>query len=117
MLGAPPCAIEDPAHIQAMLDKRPGARPIKLRDRIAVPLHRRSPLPARGRPPTHRSPESEIKKLERLVFTYGEADIAAAFTRALRWSHLRRTLRAGLCRSDPASARGQGEPRRARHHR
>ncbi len=101
-------AIEDPAHIQAMLEKRPGARPIKLRDRIAA-LSTDARLYLQEVARRRIDLESEIKKLERLVFTYGEADITAALTRALAG----RTFGARYVQAFADQirfARGQGEP-------
>jgi transposase len=101
-------AIEDPAHIQAMLEKRPGARPQKLRDRIAA-LSTDARLYLQEVARRRIDLESEIKKLERLVLTYGEADIADALTRALA----ARTFGARYVRAFADQirfARGQGEP-------
>jgi transposase len=75
-------AIEDPAHVQAMLEKRPGARPIKLRDRIAA-LSSDARLYLQEIARRRIDLDNEIRKLERLALTYGQADIAAAFTKAL----------------------------------
>jgi transposase len=75
-------AIEDPAHIQALLEKRPGARPIKLRDRIAA-LSTDARLYLQEIARRRIDLDGEIRKLERLTVTYGQADIAAALTKAL----------------------------------
>jgi uncharacterized membrane protein YccC len=75
-------AIEDPAHVQALLEKRPGARPIKLRDRIAA-LSTDARLYLQEIARRRIDLDGEIRKLERLTLTYGQADITAALTKAL----------------------------------
>jgi transposase len=101
-------AIEDPTHLQALLDKRPGARPIKLRDRIAA-LSTDARLYLQEVARRRIDLDSEIRKLERLLITYGEDDLVAALTAALA----ARTFGARYVRAladQLRFARGQGEP-------
>lgn len=75
-------AIEDPAHLKSLLEKRPGARPVKLRDRIAA-LSNDARLYLQEVARRRIDLDAEVRKLERLCLTYGQADITAAITKAL----------------------------------
>jgi transposase len=101
-------AIEHPEHIQAMLARRPGARGPKRRDRLAAlspPCRLYLNEVARRRI----NLDSEVRKLDRLVLRYGEADVADAMARALA----ARTFGARYVRAlvdQSRFARGLGEP-------
>jgi transposase len=100
--------IEDPAHLQKLLDQRKAARGPKARERLlAVCPEARAYLHEIARRKIHLS--HEVDKLVRLVDTYGEADVGAAIARAL----FQRTFGARYVRAlcDQARfARGQAEP-------
>lgn len=101
-------AIEDRAHIEALLEKRPGALGPKRRDRLAS-------LSPEARTYLHQiarrrlNLENEVRKLLRLIDVYGEADVALGMAAALG-AH---TFGARYVRAliDQARfARGLGEP-------
>ena len=101
-------AIEHPAHIKAMLDRRPGARGPKRRDRIAS-LSPQCRLYLREIARRRINLESEIRKLHRLVARYGETEVAGAMAKALA----ARTFGARYVRAlidQGRFARGLGEP-------
>jgi len=101
-------AIEAPEHIAALVDRRPGAKGPKRRDRIAALCpEARAYLQQVAR--RRISLDSEVRKLERLVLAYGEEEIAAAIGKALA----ARTFGSRYVRAlaDQARfARGLGEP-------
>jgi hypothetical protein len=101
-------AIEDRAHIDAMLERRPAARPTRRRDRLAaLSPEARVYLQEIARPRIDL--ESEIQKLQRLVQIYGEADVADGMKRALAARTFGvRYVRAHIDQS--RFARGLGEP-------
>ncbi len=75
-------AIEDAAHIEAMLQRRPGGRPSKRRDRIAA-LCPEAKMYLQEVARRRIDLEGEIRKLERLLGVYGEQELAAGITAAL----------------------------------
>lgn len=101
-------AIEDPAHLEKLLERRPGGRGPKRRDRIAnLSPECRVYLQQVAR--RRISLDNEVRKLIRLVERYGEADVAEGIARALGT----RTFGANYVRAfiDQARfARGLGEP-------
>jgi len=100
--------IEDPAHIQALLARRPGAGPYKRRDRIAA-LCPEARLYVQEVARRRTNLDTELRKLERLVLQYGAEDIATALGAALA----ARTFGARYVQAhaDQARfARGLGEP-------
>lgn len=101
-------AIEDPAHLQKLLERRSGARGPKRRDRIAnLSPECRVYLQQIAR--RRINLDNEVRKLARLIAHYGEADVAAGIAQALA----ARTLGANYVRAliDQARfARGLGEP-------
>jgi transposase len=101
-------AVEDPAHIEAMLQRRGSARGPKRRNRIAALCpDARLYLQEIARRRIHL--DNEVRKLDRLVQLYGAPDIALAMTAALA----QRTFGARYVRAlaDQARfARGLGEP-------
>lgn len=101
-------AVEDRAHIDAMLERRPAARGPRRRDRLAAlsPQCRvylqeiaRRPIDLQG----------ELRKLQRLIPLYGEADVAEGMKLALAARTFGvRYVRALIDQS--RFARGLGEP-------
>jgi transposase len=75
-------AVEDPAHIEAMLQHRPGARPIKRRDRIAA-LCPEARIYLKEIARRRIDLDGEVRKLERLLLLYGDDDLAAGIRAAL----------------------------------
>jgi len=101
-------AIEDPAHIAKLLERKPGAVGIKKRDRIAM-LSPACKLYLQEISRRRIDLEGEVKKLLRLVALYGEPEVASAIERAL----LQHTFGARYIRAlcDQARfARGLKEP-------
>ena len=101
-------AIEHPDHIKAMLDRRPGARGPKRRDRIAS-LSPQCRLYLSEIARRRINLDSEVRKLDRLVTRYGEADVVEAMAKALA----ARTFGARYVRvlvDQGRFARGLGEP-------
>lgn len=101
-------AIEDPEHLEKLLERRPSGRPPKRRNRIAsLSPECRVYLQQVAR--RRIDLDSEVRKLIRLVERYGEADVALGIARALG----ARTFGARYVRAfiDQARfARGLGEP-------
>ncbi len=101
-------AIEDPAHIDALLTRRKGAGTAKRKDRIASYSPAcRVYLQEIARRRIHL--ENEIKKLVRLIDQYGQAEVVDAIGRALA----ARTFGAHYVRAlldQSRFARGLGEP-------
>ena len=101
-------AIEDPSHLEKLLERRPGARGPKRRDHIAnLSPECRVYLQEVAR--RRISLESDVGKLGRLIERYGEDDVAAGIACALA----ARTFGATYVRAfiDQARfARGLGEP-------
>jgi|HubBroStandDraft_2_1064218.scaffolds.fasta_scaffold19469_2 transposase len=75
-------AIEHPVHIQAMLARRPGARGHKRRDRLAS-LSPQCRVYLQEVARRRINLDSEVRKLDRLVHHFGEADVAQAMAKAL----------------------------------
>ena len=101
-------AIEHPDHIKAMLDRRPGARGPKRRDRLAS-LSTQCRLYLSEIARRRINLDSEVRKLDRLVTRYGEADVVEAMAKALG----ARTFGARYVRAlidQGRFARGLGEP-------
>jgi transposase len=101
-------AIEAPAHIDALVKKRPGARGQKRKDRLAS-LSTECRLYLQEVARRRINLENEIRKLDRLVLLYGEPEIADAMARALA----ARTFGAHYVRAfadQSRFARGLGEP-------
>jgi hypothetical protein len=101
-------AIEDRAHIDAMLERRPAARPTRRRDRLAA-LSPESRVYLQEVARRRIDLELEIQKLQRLVQLYGEPDVADGMKRALA----ARTFGARFVRAlidQSRFARGLGEP-------
>jgi len=101
-------AIEDPAHIDKMLERRKGALGPKRKDRLAsLSPQCRIYLQEIARRPINL--RSEVEKLARLVALYGEDDVAAGMAAALA----ARTFGARYVRAladQSRFARGLGEP-------
>jgi transposase len=101
-------AIEDPAHIAKLLERRPGAFGIKKRDRIAA-LAPECKIYLQEIARRRIDLEGEVKKLLRLVALYGETEVAGGIAKALA----QRTFGARYVRilCDQARfARGLNEP-------
>ena len=102
------CAIEDKAHIDALLERRKAARGPKRRDRLAsLSPECRAYLQEVARRPIDL--ENEVRKLMRLVERYGETEVAQGMADALG----KRTFGARyvVALMDQARfARGLGEP-------
>jgi len=101
-------AIEQPEHIQSLVDRRPGARGPKRRDRLAS-LSPECRLYLQEIARRRINLDSEIRKLGRLIERYGEADVAEGMARAL----VARTFGANYVRAfadQSRFARGLGEP-------
>ena len=101
-------AIEDRAHIEAMLEKRPAARAPRRRDRLAA-LSPECRVYLQEVARRRIDLESEIQKLQRLIPLYGEADVAEGMKRALA----ARTFGVRFVRTfidQSRFARGLGEP-------
>jgi transposase len=101
-------ALEHPDHIQALLERRPAARGPKRRDRFAS-LSPQCRIYLQEVARRRINLESETRKLDRLVLSYGEADVAEAMARALA----ARTFGARYVRTfvdQSRFARGLGEP-------
>ena len=101
-------AIEDPAHLEKLLERKPGAVGIKKRDRIAA-LAPECRVYLQEIARRRIDLEGEVKKLLRLVALYGEAEVSSGIARAL----VQRTFGARYVRAliDQARfARGLGEP-------
>jgi transposase len=75
-------AVEDPAHIDALLSRRPGARGPKRRDRLAA-LSEEARMYLKEVSRRRIDLDSEVRKLDRLVSLYGEQDVAAGMAAAL----------------------------------
>jgi transposase len=100
--------IEDPAHVQKLLDHRKAGRGPKRKDRLAdlcptAPVYLREI--ARRR--IHLS--HEVDKLLRLVDLYGEAEVANALALAVAHKTFGARYVRALC-DQARFARGQGEP-------
>lgn len=100
--------VEDPAHVQRLLDRRKGARGLKRKDRLvemapAARVYLQEIARRRIRL------DHEIDKLLRLVDLYGEADVAAAFAQAVAQKTFGARYVRALC-DQARFARGQGEP-------
>lgn len=101
-------SIEDPSHIEAMLERRPGARPIKRRDRIAA-LCPEAKMYLKEIARRRIDLDGEVRKLERLLPLYGDEDVAAGIRAALGARTFGvRYVRALIDQS--RFARGLGEP-------
>jgi transposase len=100
--------IIDKSHIDALLDKRPAARPFKRRDHIAaLSDHARVYLQEISRRRIHL--DHEIRKLDRLAALYGVEDLKVGIAAALA----ARTFGAKFVRyhlDQARFARGLGEP-------
>lgn len=101
-------AIEDPAHIEALLERRKGARIPKRKARLAEQSDAcRVYLQEVAR--RRINLDNEVRKLDRLATLYGLADVALAMADALA----ARTFGANYVRAfcdQRRFARGQGEP-------
>ena len=101
-------AIEDPVHIDKLLDRRPGATGIKRKDRLAqLAPECRLYLQEIARRKIHL--ENEVRKLLRLVDLYGETEVAGGMAKALA----QRTFGARYVRAlidQSRFARGLAEP-------
>ena len=102
------CAIEDPAHIDKLLERKTGAKGPKRKQRLET-LSPESRLYLQEIARRKISLESEVDKLYRLIDLYGQPDVLAAMAQALA----QRTLGARYVRAliDQARfARGLPEP-------
>jgi len=100
--------VEDPAHVAAMLERRPAARGPKRRDRFAS-LSPQCRMYLQEVSRRRIDLDSEVKKLDRLVRIYGDADVAKGMAAALA----ARTFGARYVRTfvdQDRFARGLGEP-------
>ena len=101
-------AIEDRAHIDAMLERRPAARGPRRRERLAA-LSPEARVYLQEVARRRIDLESEVQKLQRLVLLYGEADVAEGMKSALAARTFGvRYVRALIDQS--RFARGLGEP-------
>jgi transposase len=101
-------AIENPAHIEKLLERRKAARSGKRKDRFMA-LSPEARLYVQQIARSRISLDHELRKLTRLAALYGEADVAAAMGKAL--SH--RTFGARYVRAlidQSRFAAGLGEP-------
>ncbi len=100
--------VEDPAHVQKLLDRRPGARGPKRKERLAeLCPAARIYLQEVARRRIHLS--HEVDKILRLVDLYGDADVAAALALAVAQRTFGARYVRALC-DQARFARGQGEP-------
>lgn len=100
--------VEDPVHVEKLLERRKGALGPRRKDRIAV-LSDESRVYLQEIARRRIDLENEVKKLTRLLAVYGAEDLAAGMARALA----ARTFGARYVRTfmDQARfARGLGEP-------
>ena len=100
--------VEDPAHVEALLKKRPGARGPKRRDRLAA-LSDEARMYLQEVARRRIDLEAEVRKLDRLVTCYGADDVAAGMAAALA----ARTFGARYVQTlidQQRFARGLGEP-------
>lgn len=101
-------AVEDPRHIEALVDKRPAARGPRRRDRLAS-LSPEAGMYLKEVARRRIDLESEVRKLLRLCDLYGDADVAQGMAAALA----ARTFGARYVRvlvDQARFARGLGEP-------
>jgi hypothetical protein len=101
-------AIEDPAHLAALIERRHNARIPKRKVRIAE-LSDACRIYLQEIARRRINLQNEVNKLDRLIARYGEADVAAAIADALT----ARTFGANYVRAladQRRFARGQGEP-------
>lgn len=101
-------AIEDPAHIEKLIERRKGATGAKRRERLET-LSPESRLYLQEVARRKIRLDHEVEKLDRLIDLYGQADVLAAMAQALA----KRTLGARYVRAlvDQARfARGLSEP-------
>jgi transposase len=101
-------AIEDPAHIEKLLERRTGAKGPKRKQRLES-LSPESRLYLQEIARRKINLESEVDKLYRLIHLYGQPDVLAAMAQALA----KRTLGARYVRALVDQARfqrGLGEP-------
>jgi hypothetical protein len=101
-------AIEDQAHIQALLDRRQGALGPKRKDRLAS-LSPESRIYLQEVARRRIDLEAEVKKLSRMLLSYGDTELAGGMAKALA----QRTFGANYVRAlmDQARfAQGLGEP-------
>jgi transposase len=75
-------AIEDPAHIHELLERRKGARGPKLKDRIAA-LSPEARIYLQQVARRRINLESEVRKLGRMRLAYGDTELAGAMAKAL----------------------------------
>jgi transposase len=102
------CAVEDPKHIEQLLEKRPNARGGKRRDRLAQ-MSPESRLYLQEVARKRIDLGNEVRRLLRLVTLYGEEEVARGMARALAG----RTLGARYVRAlidQDRFARGLPEP-------
>jgi hypothetical protein len=101
-------AVEKPEHVQELLDKRPGAKGPKRKDRIAA-LSDECRIYLQEIARRRINLRAEVDKLDRLITRYGEADIVAGIAAALG----ARTFGARYVRAhvdQKRFAQGLGEP-------
>ena len=101
-------AFEKPEHIHELLDRRPGAKGPKRKDRIAA-LSETSRLYLQEISRRRIDLRSEVDKLDRLIARYGEADVVMGISAALA----ARTFGARYVRTlvdQKRFAQGLGEP-------
>jgi transposase len=101
-------SIEHPEHIRTLVERRPQARGLKRKDRLAN-LSPDCRLYLQEIARRRINLDTEIRKLDRLIARYGEADIAEGMARALA----ARTFGANYVRAlvdQSRFARGLGEP-------
>lgn len=75
-------AIEKPEHVAALIERRPGAKAPKRKDRIAA-LSTECRLYLQEIARRRIDLDSEVRKLDRLIVIYGEADVAIGMAAAL----------------------------------
>jgi transposase len=101
-------AVEQPAHLEKLLERKSAARPAKRRDRIAS-LSTEARLYVQAVARSRLSLDHELRKLMRLLQQYGEEDLREALAKALA----QRTFGARYVRAlldQGRFARGLAEP-------
>lgn len=101
-------AVEDPAHIEALIERRKGARIPKRKARLAE-LSDACRVYLQEVARRRINLDNEVRKLDRLIATYGQVDVVAAIGDALA----ARTFGANYVRAfadQRRFARGLGEP-------
>jgi transposase len=101
-------AVEDPSHVQRLLERRRAAQPSKRRDQIAD-LAPECRLYLQEVARRRIDLDSEVRKLLRLTDRYGKTEVAGAIAKALAQRSIGARYVHALC-DQARFARGLGEP-------